>query len=100
MENNLKQLLKQDNYVILIPIYRSWADFFLLSYVQVLQGLEMTFTLGHLEDNPQITLFDAWLNSTGYIKARRSPNQGYQSSYVNSALLKELISDNKLITIF
>ena len=83
-----------------MPIYRSWADFFVLSYVQVLQGLEMPFTVGNLEDTPRIKLFDAWLQQTGYIPARRSLGQGYQSSYVNSALLKELIANNKLITIF
>lgn len=58
---NVKQQLEAGNHVVLMPIYRSWADFFVLSYVQVLQGLEMPFTVGNSEDTPRIQLFDAWL---------------------------------------
>jgi hypothetical protein len=65
-----------------------------------MQGLPMPFTYGNYEDIPKIKLFDAWLSVTGYIQARRSPQQGHQSSYVNSALFKELIGNNQLVTCF
>jgi hypothetical protein len=50
-----------------MPIYRSWADFFILTYVQTLQGLEVPFTFGNYEDVPKIKLFKAWLGQVGYI---------------------------------
>lgn len=31
--SNVKQQLEAGSHVILMPIYRSWADFFVLSYV-------------------------------------------------------------------
>lgn len=55
-----------------MPIYKSWADFFILSYVQIMSGLTVPFTYGNYEDVPKIKLFEAWLGSTGYIQARRS----------------------------
>ena len=56
-----------------MPIYKSWADFFITSYAQILSGVIVPFTFGNFEDVPKIKLFETWLSATGYIKARRSP---------------------------
>jgi len=83
-----------------MPIYKSVADFFILTYIQTIEGLEVPFTYGNFEDFQKDKGSETYYKRVGYISSRRNPNQGLQSSYVNSALLKELISDNKLITIF
>jgi glycerol-3-phosphate O-acyltransferase len=44
---NVKEPLQAGKTVILMPIYRSFADFFILTYVQILQGLEVPYTFGN-----------------------------------------------------
>lgn len=62
--------------------------------------METPFTLGNFEDTPRIQVFDKWLKQAGYIFARRSVDQDLQSSYVSSALLREVIENNKVTTVF
>jgi len=45
-------------------------------------------------------LFDNILKNTGYITSRRKQGQSMQSRYVNSSLLREIISRNQITTIF
>lgn len=60
----------------------------------------MGYTFGNLEDTPRIALVDRLLKSCGYITSRRRTSQSLQSNYINSEMLKELITDNQVVTVF
>lgn len=83
-----------------MPIYKSMADAFIYIYIHNHFNLEAPFIFGNKEDTPPIKLFEKWLKSAGYIYSRRSYNQSVQSRYVNSAMLKEIIENNKLTMVF
>ena len=83
-----------------MPIYKSFADAFIYTFIHNHFKLEPPFLFGNLEDTPDIKLFEKWLKSAGYIYSRRSYNQSLQSRYINSAMVKEIIQNNKLSLIF
>ena len=64
------------------------------------QGITGGFTFGNFEDTPRIALFDQILRHTGYILSRRKQGQSFQSNYINSELMREVISRNQVTTIF
>jgi len=88
----VKELISQKHKVILMPIYKSFTDFFVHLYVSRTQGIETGFTFGNYEDTPRIKLLGTLLRSCGYIFSRRKFGQSLQSNYVNGAVLKEFIS--------
>lgn len=63
--------------------------------------MELPFTYGNEEDSTQklFPFLDNWHKSCGYVFAQRS-SQNAQTSYVNSALLTEIIKDNSLSVVF
>ena len=73
---NVKTLLADGETVILMPVYKSLADFFILTYIQTFSGLEVTFTYGNFEDNAKDKGSESWFKKVGYIPSRRSTNQG------------------------
>ena len=75
-------------------------DFFILTYINQTQGIESGFTFGSFEDTPKIMMLDRILRTTGYIFSRRKFGQSIQSSYTNSALIREVIKKNQVTTIF
>lgn len=96
----IKRLANSGARVVLVPIYKSFADFFIQAYLNNKYELDTPFTFGNMEDTPRIKLFDKWLRNTGYMIAVRSSDQNVQQSYVNSALLKEVIEHNSITTLF
>lgn len=96
----VKQMLSNSQRVVLMPLYKSYADFFILTMVHYLQGIQQGFTFGCYEDTPRIKIFDSWLRSAGYVFSKRSEDQSVVSNYVNSSLLKELIENQPLTTLF
>ena len=71
----VKDLISQNHKVILMPLYKSFADFFVHLYVSKTQGIETGFAFGNFEDTPRIKLFDSLLRSCGYIFSRRKAGQ-------------------------
>jgi len=69
---NIKKLMNQNERVILMPQYKSFADFFILAYTLAVHNIELPFTVGNKEDTPRIPLIDKLLKGSGYIFARRS----------------------------
>ncbi len=90
----VKELVAQNQKVILLPLYKSYTDFFIQMYVMNTQKIPMGYTFGNLEDTPRIALVDRLLKSCGYITSRRRTSQSLQSNYINSEMLKELITNN------
>ena len=92
--DKVKQLIAANHKVIFIPLYRTYADFFVQLYVMMTQKIKLGFTFGNFEDTPRTTFFDTLLRSSGYITSRRRVGQSLQSNFVNGAFLKEVISHN------
>ena len=96
----VKNLVAQNQKVILLPLYKSYVDFFIQMYVMNTQKIPMGYTFGNLEDTPRIALIDKLLKSCGYITSRRKPNQSLQSRYLNSEMLNQLITNNQVVTVY
>ena len=88
----VKNLICEKNCVVLLPFYKSYADFFIMNYVLHHYGIDTPFTFGNLEDSPRISITDKWMIKAGYVRSVRKHDQNLQSSYVNSALLKKCLS--------
>lgn len=58
--------------VVLLPTYKSFVDLFILLYTLKSYEMETPFTVGNMEDIPQITVIEKLLKGVGYVKARRS----------------------------
>lgn len=71
----VKDLISANHKVIIMPLYKSFADFFVQTYVARTQGIEAGFTFGNFEDTPRIKILDALLRQCGYIFSRRSKGQ-------------------------
>jgi len=60
----------------------------------------MPFTVGNLEDTPRVSLINLVLKNIGYIHARRSRDQSMQESYLTQAVIREILSNNKMLIMF
>ena len=87
-------------HVILMPLYKSFADSFVQIYINHHFQMEMPLMFGNFEDTPRIPIVEAWLKKAGYIFSRRDSSQSVQSRYINQALLREIIEKNKLTVVF
>lgn len=90
----VKELIASNHKVILMPLYKSFCDFFVHLYVMITEKIKLGFTFGNFEDTPRIKFFDTLIRSCGYITSRRKVGQSLQSNYINGAALKEVISNN------
>ena len=64
----VKQLVLDGKRVVLMPIYKSFTDAFVLSYTANHFSLDMPFMFGNMEDTPRIKVFDRWTSAVGYIR--------------------------------
>ena len=75
-QNSLKKvkgLLESGMHVVLMPIFKSFADSYIHIYINHYFELEMPFMFGNFEDTPRIPIIEAWLKKAGYIFSRRDP---------------------------
>ena len=89
----VKGLLSSGKKVVLMPIYKSFADVFINMFLHHHFEIEAPFMFGNKEDMV-VNGFSKWLKDAGYINSRRSYKQSVQSRYINSAMLKEIIENN------
>ena len=82
--------------MILLPMYKSFADTFTILYSLLNEGLQIPFTLGSKEDTPSVMLFNKLFTNCGMVLLSRSNNQSAEETYCNSALLRELINKYSL----
>ena len=57
----VNELISQNQKVILMPLYKSYADFFIHMYVVYTQKIKPGFTFGNFEDTPRVRVIDALL---------------------------------------
>ena len=88
--------------VVFVPLYKSFGDFFIQQFVNYKHGIEPGFTFGSFEDTPKLGgIKSGWMAKSGYIYARRkAAAHSLQSSYINTELLKEIIENNSVTTLF
>jgi len=96
----VKELISQNHKVVFIPLYKSYLDFFVQMFVTCSQKIKLGFTFGNYEDTPRISVIDKWLTSCGYIFSRRKLGQSLQSNYINSEILKNVILNNQVTTLY
>ena len=77
--------------VVLLPVYKSFADLFVLIYTLASHDIDIPFSVGNYEDIPRVKFIDMLLKGVGYIFARRSRDQSKQESYINMALIREIL---------
>ena len=72
---NIKSITYNDRKVrvVLMPIYKSYADVLIIHYLNYLFDLELGFTFGNYEDSPKIGFVDRLLKRIGTILIRRDP---------------------------
>jgi len=61
------------NRVILMPIYKSYADAFILHCVNYMNDIEHGFTFSNYEDTPRLNFNGPLIRSVGAILIRRNP---------------------------
>jgi glycerol-3-phosphate O-acyltransferase len=80
---SIKKLLQAGERVVLLPVYKSFADWPVLLYSLFVNKIEIPFTIGNAEDIPQAPMIEKILKNVGYIKTKRSRDQSLQWSYTN-----------------
>ena len=80
--NRVKDLIHDNNIIVLLPLYKSFCDFFVLQYINYYFGIESGFTFGNAEDTPK-----GGIEGSGYVFSKRNEDQSLQSNYINAALL-------------
>ena len=98
--DRIKSLLSDNQKVVLVPQYKSFADFFILMYTLACNKIDLPFVVGNKEDTPRITYVDSLLRGCGYIRAKRSRDQSRQESYLTQALIREILAAENLLVVF
>ncbi|MFO0116408.1 MAG: hypothetical protein ACK521_01885 [bacterium] len=83
-----------------MPVYRSFADLPVLLYSLFVNKLEIPFTIGNQEDMPSAKIIESILKKVGYILTKRSREQSLQWSYVNQAVISEILSKYRFLLMF
>ena len=96
----IKKLMNMNERVVLMPIYKSFADLFILLYTFAVHNIELPLTVGNMEDTPRVRFIDMLLKGVGYIHARRSRDQSMQEGYITQAIIREILSSEKLLVMF
>lgn len=87
--------------VIFLPIFKSYTDAIIMHYLTFINDLELGFTFGNDEDIPSSYVIEGILKRIGYILQKRNVSKSNQEiSYVNQALLQDVLMDNPITTVF
>ena len=65
-----------------------------------MHDIELPLTVGNMEDTPRVRFIDMLLKGVGYIHARRSRDQSMQEGYITQAIIREILSSEKLLVMF
>ena len=86
--------------VVLMPVYRSFADLPVLLYSLFVNKIEIPFTIGNAEDMPHAKIVEYLLNRIGYLATKRLRDQSLQCNYITQAVIREIINKYKLLIMF
>jgi glycerol-3-phosphate O-acyltransferase len=98
--DEIRRLLNAGERVVLMPVFRSFADLPVLLYSLFINKIEIPFTIGNAEDMPATKFIDDILKKVGYIISTRTRDQSLQSSYTNQAVIREIIKKHRFLLMF
>ena len=96
--NQIKSMIANDrkSRIVLVPMYKSFADALVLFYINYFYDLDMGFLFGMREDIPTLRWVDRLSRRIGLIIMSQSgspPNSrdSIMKNYVNRALFQEIL---------
>lgn len=69
--DEIRRLLQAGERIVLMPVYRSFADLPVILYSLFTNKIEIPFTMGTNEDSPSAIFIEKFLKRVGYIPATR-----------------------------
>lgn len=73
----IKDLMNNNERVVLLPTYKSYADVFVLLFALASADIPLPFTVGNREDIPRVRFIEKILHGIGYIMTSRSKDQSF-----------------------
>lgn len=86
--------------MVLLPLFKSFADPLILHYLNFKYNMELGFTFGNFEDSPRVRFIDELLSRTGCILLRRKAQNDPTVSYINQSLVQDIVESNSITTLF
>jgi glycerol-3-phosphate O-acyltransferase len=86
--------------IILLPMFKSFADPLVLLYVNYFFNMELGFSFGNYEDSPKIHFVEALFRRIGHFLIKRREYSNLSVNYVNQALIQEVVESNLVTTIY
>ena len=74
------------NRIIFVPLNRSFTDLLMFQYINYMQGVNIGYTIGSLEDTPRMIAMLKYIAYTGVILPQRTKTYDASISYVNQML--------------
>ena len=108
----LKNMAKEERKtrIILLPIYKSYADAMIMHFISYLKDIEPSFIFGNYEEIPKVDFILKLSKGVGVCLIRRFPQYHLNNdlsgadidaiNYVNQSLLDEVVQGNKMTTFF
>lgn len=96
----IKAMTEQDRKtkVVLMPMFKSYSDLFILHYANYISDIEMGFSFGYYNDSPKVKMIERMAKRVGYFMLK--PNTNQRINYVNQTLIEEVIGNNSITTCF
>ena len=69
--------------IILMPLYKSYADPIVMHQVNFNSDMELGFTFGHYEDTPKVILVEKILKSSGHLLIKRFDQNDININYIH-----------------
>ena len=73
--------------IIFVPTYKSFADPFVLLYINCFYNIELGFSFGNYEDSPKTKLVESICRRIGHLLIKREEVSNLNVNYVNQALM-------------
>lgn len=60
--------------IVLMPMFKSYSDLFVLHYVNYISDLEFGFSFGYYNDSPKVKIIETLARKIGYFMLRSNTN--------------------------
>jgi hypothetical protein len=84
--------------IVLMPMFKSFSDLFVLHYANYISDIEMGFSFGYYNDSPKIKMIERLARRVGFFQLKSNTSQ--RMNYVNQTLIEEVIGNNSITTCF
>lgn len=91
---------ESQNRIIFVPLNRSFTDLLMFQYINFMQGVNIGYTIGSLEDTPRMISMLKYIAYTGVLLPQRTKSYDSSVSYVNQMLFQDIVSKNSITTVY